>query len=233
MPPDPAAGMLLAIGTAAWLGLLTAVSPCPLATNIAAVAFVGREGASPRRALASGFLYAFGRSAAYVALAAVAVFAVERLLGISTFLQGTFFKLLGPLLILVGMVLTGLIELKLPGRAPTISKERVKRGGARGALLLGAIFALSFCPVSAAIFFGMLVPLAAKHRSVLALPGVYGIATGIPVVLLAVLIAFGAERVGDAFRAAARFERWARPATGVVFIVVGIYETLRGVFGLL
>jgi len=225
--------MLLAIGIAAWLGLLTAVSPCPLATNIAAVAFVGRQGGSPRRALASGLLYAFGRSAAYVALAAVAVFAVNRILGISAFLQGTFFKLLGPLLIVVGMVLVGLIDLKIPGRGATASEERVKRGGAFGALLLGALFALSFCPVSAAIFFGMLVPLAAKHRSVLALPGVYGIATGLPVALLAVVIAFGAARVGDAFRAAARFERWARPTTGVVFIAVGIYETLRGVLGLL
>jgi cytochrome c biogenesis protein CcdA len=131
------------------------------------------------------------------------------------------------------MVLTGLIDLKLPGRGPTLSEERVKRGGAWGALPLGAVFALSFCPVSAAIFFGMLVPLAAKHRSVLALPGVYGIATGLPVALLAIVIAFGATRVGDAFRAATRFERWARPATGVVFIAVGIYETLRGVFGVL
>lgn len=225
--------MLLAVGTAAWLGLLTAVSPCPLATNIVAVAFVSREGSSPRRALTAGLLYAFGRSAAYVALAAVAVFAVERLLGISAFLQGTFFKLLGPLLIVVGMVLTGLIDLKLPGRGPTLSEERVKRGGAWGALVLGGVFALSFCPVSAAIFFGMLVPLAAKHRSVLVLPGVYGVATGVPVALLAVAVAFGAARIGDAFRAAARFERWARPATGIVFIMVGIYETLRGVFGLL
>lgn len=224
-------GMVLAVGTAAWLGLLTAVSPCPLATNIAAVAFVSREGTSPRRALASGLLYAFGRSTAYVALAAVAVFAVERLFGISAFLQGTFFKLLGPLLIVVGMVLTGLIDLKLPGRGSTVSEERVKRGGARGALLLGAVFALAFCPVSAAIFFGILVPLAAEHHSVLALPGVYGIATGLPVALLAVVIAFGAARVADVFRAATRFERWARPVTGVVLIAVGIYETLRGVFG--
>lgn len=232
MPADPVAGTLLAAGTAAWLGLLTAVSPCPLATNIAAVAFVGRQGGSPRRALASGLLYALGRTAAYVALAAVAVFAVGRLLSVSTFLQGTFHKLLGPVLVVAGMVLTGLVDLKL-GRGVSVSEEKARRGGAWAALLLGALFALSFCPVSAAIFFGMLVPLAAENRSVLALPGVYGIATGLPVAILAAVIALGAGRVAAAYRAAAVFERWARPATGVVFIGVGVYETLRSVFHVL
>ncbi len=232
MPPDPGAGLLLAVGTAAWLGLLTAVSPCPLATNIAAVAFVSRAGGSPGRALASGLLYAAGRSLAYVALGAVAVFAVGQLLGVASFLQGTFFKLLGPLLVVVGMVLTGLVDVPLRSRAPNVSEERVRRGGAWGALLLGALFALAFCPVSAALFFGTLVPLASRHGSVLVLPGVYGIATGLPVALLAGAIGLGAARAGDAYRAATRFERRARPATGVVFIVVGIYETLRGIFGL-
>ncbi len=222
--------LLLAIGTAAWLGLLTSISPCPLATNVAAIAFVSRDGGSPRRALAGGFLYTLGRSLAYVLLAAVAVFAMERLLGISTFLQETFYRLLGPLLIVVGMVLLDLIELKLPQATQTVSEKRVRRGGLLAALPLGAIFALSFCPVSAALFFGMLIPLATKQQSVLMLPIVYGAATGLPVALFAAGIAFGASRVEAAFRAATGIERIARPLTGAVLIVVGIYETLRSVF---
>lgn len=222
--------LILAIGTAAWLGLLTSISPCPLATNVAAIAFVSRDGGNPRRALAAGLLYTLGRSIAYVLVAAVAVLAMERLLGLSTFLQGTFYKLLGPLLIVVGMVLVGLIDLKLPQRSQTVSEERVRRGGMFAALPLGAVFALSFCPVSAALFFGMLIPLATKHSSVLTLPTVYGAATGLPVAIFAVAIAFGASKVAGAFRAVSRIERIARPVTGGLLILIGIYETLRGVF---
>lgn len=227
------ASFAVAIGTAAWLGLLTSISPCPLATNVAAIAFVSRDGGSPRRALAAGLLYTLGRSIAYVALAAVAVFAVGRLLSVSTFLQETFYKLLGPLLILVGMVLVGLVDLKLPQRSQSVSEERVRRGGIWAALPLGGVFALSFCPVSAALFFGMLIPLATRHASVLTLPSVYGAATGLPVAVFAIAIAFGAKRVSAAFRAASRLEHYARPATGVVLILLGIYESLRGIFHVL
>jgi cytochrome c-type biogenesis protein len=226
-------GLLLAIGTAAWLGVLTSISPCPLATNVAAIAFVSRDGGTPRRALAGGLLYTLGRSVAYVLLAAVAVFAMERLLGLSTFLQGTFYKLLGPLLILVGMVLLGLIELKLPQRSQSVSQERVRRGGLLAALPLGAVFALSFCPVSAALFFGMLIPLATRHGSVVTLPTVYGVATGLPVALFAVAVAFGSTKVAGAFRTASHIERIARPVTGAVLVLIGIYETLRSVFRVL
>jgi cytochrome c biogenesis protein CcdA len=227
------ASFLVAIGTAAWLGVLTSISPCPLATNVAAVAFVSREGATPRRALGAGLLYTLGRSVAYVVLAAIAVFAVSRLLGVSQFLQGTLYKFLGPLLILIGMVLLELISMKLPQGVRAPSEESVKRGGLWGAAGLGALFAFSFCPVSAALFFGMLIPLAVKHTSVLALPGVYGIATGIPVAIFAAAIALGVGRIGAMFNAVGRIERWVRPATGVILILVGIYETLRGVFNVI
>lgn len=227
------ASFAVAIGTAAWLGLLTSISPCPLATNVAAIAFVSRDGGSPRRALAAGLLYTLGRSIAYVAIAAIAVFAVGRLLSVSTFLQETFYRLIGPLLILVGMFLVGLIDLKLPQRSQAVSEERVRRGGLWAPLPLGAVFALSFCPVSAALFFGMLIPLATRHGSVLMLPSVYGVATGLPVAVFAIAIAFGATRVAAAFRSASRIEHYARPATGVILIAIGIYESLRGIFHVL
>ena len=228
---DP--GFLLEIGSAIWLGLLTSISPCPLATNVAAIAFVSREGGSPRRALTAGLLYTIGRSVAYVLLAAIAVFAFSRLLGISNFLQGTLYRLLGPALILIGMVLLGLIPIRLPQRSSSPSEASVRKGGLWSAAGLGALFALSFCPVSAALFFGMLIPLAVTHNSVLTLPGVYGVATGIPVAVFAGAIAFGTTKVGAMFDAAGRLERWLRPATAIVLILVGIYETLRSIFGVL
>jgi cytochrome c-type biogenesis protein len=228
-----AAGFLLAIGSAIWLGMLTSISPCPLATNVAAIAFVSREGGSPRRALTAGLLYTIGRSVAYVLLASIAVFAFSRMLGVSNFLQGTLYRLLGPALIVIGMVLLGLIPLPIPQRMKAPSEASVRKGGLWSAAGLGALFALSFCPVSAALFFGMLIPLAITHGSVLAIPGAYGVATGIPVAIFAGAIAFGAKRVGAMFAAAGRLERWLRPATAVVLILVGIYESLRSIFGVI
>ncbi len=226
------ASLAVAIGTAAWLGLLTSISPCPLATNIAAIAFVSRDTTSTRRTLAAGLLYTVGRSLVYVLPAAIAVVAVGRLLAVSTFLLETFYKLLGPLLIVVGMVLVGLIDVRLPQTSQLVSEQRVRRGGPWAALPLGSVFALSFCPVSAALFFGMLIPLAIRHSSPLLLPSVYGIVTGLPVVLIAGLIATGVVWMGKAFRRAAAFERFARPATGVILIVIGMYESLRSIFHL-
>jgi cytochrome c biogenesis protein CcdA len=227
---DP--NLVLAIGTAAWLGVLTSISPCPLATNVAAIAFVSRDGGTPRRALAAGLLYTLGRSLAYVALAALAVFALGQLLHVSTFLQSTFYKLLGPLLILVGMVLVGLIDLKLPQRSPVVSEDRVRRGGMWAALPLGALFALSFCPVSAGLFFGALVPLAVQADSRVVVPAVYGLGTGLPVVVFAVLLVLGAQWIGRAFRVMTRIERAVRPITGVIFILAGLYLTATHLLGL-
>jgi len=225
--------MVLAIGSAVWLGLLTAISPCPLATNVAALAFVSRDGGKPRRALLAGLLYTAGRSIAYVLLAAVAVLAVGRLLGVSAFLQGTFYKLLGPLLIIVGMVLLGIIPLKLPQLSQELDPTRVRSHGVWAALPLGSLFALSFCPVSAALFFGMLIPLATRNTSIVAIPTAYGLATGLPVALFAIAIALGMSKVGSAYRAATAIERYARPVTGAVLIAVGVYESLRSVFHVL
>jgi cytochrome c-type biogenesis protein len=225
--------MIMAVLTALWLGILTSISPCPLATNVAGVAFVGGISAAPRRVLAAGFLYALGRTAAYVGLAMIAVFSFSRLLAASSFFQDTFYKLLGPLLIVVGMVLVGLISFRMPLRGSAPAPERIRGGRLWAAAPLGLLFALSFCPVSAALFFGMLIPLAIQHESVLAIPAAYGIATGLPVALFAVLIALGLAKAGSAFRATARIERWMRPVTGGVLILVGVYETLRGVFGLI
>jgi cytochrome c-type biogenesis protein len=226
--------LALALGTAVWLGLLTAISPCPLATNVAAIAFVSRESSSPRRAFAAAAAYTLGRSLAYVALAAVAVFAMTRLLSVSAFLQGTFYKLLGPFLILVGMALTGLISVGPGGGGGAVAAavQRRSGGGLWTSAALGAVFALSFCPVSGALFFGGLIPLAVQHSSVLAVPAVYGAATGLPVALFAAAVVTGAGRLTAKFRALSRFEGRARVLTGIVFIVVGVYETLRGVFGL-
>lgn len=218
----------LAVGSALWLGILTSISPCPLATNVAAVSYVGRQVGSTRSILLCGGLYTAGRSLAYLVLGAAAVWSLMSVVAVSGFLQGTFHRLLGPLLIGVGVLLLGVVRFGLPGFGVGEGlQRRVDRTGVWGAGLLGILFALSFCPVSAGLFFATLVPLAAERGSPLLLPAVYGIGTGLPVAGFAVFLAAGVGWLGRVLDRVQVFERWARRATAVVFIVVGVWETLR------
>lgn len=220
------------LGLAGWLGILTAISPCPMATNIAAIGFLGRKVASPRAVLLSGLLYTIGRSLAYLGVAVAAVWGLTSMPALSQFLQGGFNTILGPILILVGMLLTGLLELPWSlSLAGDGLQERVSAGW-WWPLLLGVLFALSFCPVSAALFFGSLVPLAVKSGSTVAIPLVYGLATAVPVVVVAIIIAFSAGSLGRTYDAIQRFAWWAQRVTGTIFILVGIYLSLIHIYGL-
>lgn len=218
----------LAVVSALWLGVLTSISPCPLAANIAAVSYVGRHVGSPRLVLLAGALYTAGRTLAYIVLGAAAVWSLMSVVSASSFLQGSFSRIIGPMLILVGLFLLGLFSFSFRGVGVSDSlRERIDRAGIWGALPLGAVLALAFCPVSAALFFGSLVPLATQNRSPILLPAVYGVGTGLPVVVFAVLIALGVGWMGAALHRLQAFEKWARFATGLVFVGVGIFETLR------
>ena len=218
----------IAVGSALWLGILTSISPCPLATNIAAVSYVGRRIGSARAILASGALYTAGRTIAYVALGAAAVWSLLSMVEVSAFLQGSAHRLLGPLLIVLGLLLLGAVRLSVPGIGVSDRlRQRVDRWGLWGAGLLGIVFALAFCPLSAGLFFGGLVPLAADHGSPLLLPALYGVGTALPVVGFAVLLAAGVGWLDIALAKVQVFERWARRVTAIVIIGVGIYETLR------
>lgn len=224
----------LAAGSALWLGILTSISPCPLATNIAAVSYVGRQVGSTRAVLLAGGLYTAGRTLTYVTLGAAAVWSLMSMVSVSSFLQGSFSRLLGPLLIAVGLLLLGILKLNISGGGVSEKlQQRVDRWGVWGAGLLGIVFALSFCPVSAGLFFGSLVPMAANHESPLLLPILYGIGTALPVAVFSILLAAGAGWLGRALDKVQSFELWARRVTAVVFIGVGIYETLRSTFYLI
>ena len=212
--------------SALWLGLLTSVSPCPLAANIAAMSYVGREVGSRRRTLAAGLLYTVGRALAYAALAAILVGGLLSIPHVALFLQTHMNRFLGPLLVAVGVVL--LEWVRLPGFGSQLydrTGQRLIGAGLVGALPLGAVLALAFCPVSAGLFFGGLIPLALEHRSSLWLPVIYGIGTGLPVVVFAVLVSAGLAWAGSAFHRLQAVERWARRVTAVVVIVVGLYYT--------
>ena len=225
-------GLLLGAASAFWLGILTSISPCPLATNIAAISFVGRRVGSPAKVLLAGLLYTAGRTLTYVVLGALLVSSLLSAPYLSHALQKYMNKALGPILILVGMVLLELIQINLPGSgAGEKMQKRVEALGMWGALLLGVVFALSFCPVSAALFFGSLLPIALRYESGVLLPSAYGVATGLPVLAFAILISLGAGRVAGAFGRVTAFEKWARLTTGAIFILVGVYYCLAHIFG--
>lgn len=228
-------GFLFGAVSAMWLGILTSISPCPLATNIAAISFIGNRLGSTRRVIWSGFLYTTGRMIAYLALGILTVAGIMSIPGVSNFLQQYMSKLLGPLLVIVGIVLLELIHINISGGASSSGKiqKAAERSGIWGAGLLGILFALSFCPISAALFFGSLIPLSVRHNSILMLPSLYGLGTGLPVMVFAILIALGTQAVGKAFNMLTRIEWWARRITGVIFVAVGIYYSLVYIFGVL
>jgi cytochrome c-type biogenesis protein len=222
-----------AIGTALWLGILTSISPCPLASNIAAISFIGRRGGQTRQVLLSGLLYTIGRTVAYQGLSIVIVAGLLATGDVARFLQRYLNQILGPVLILVGMVLLGLLgfrfSLNLAGQGV---QQRASKGGVLWSLLLGMLFALSFCPVSAGLFFGGLIPLAAASDSHVLLPLLFGVGTALPVIAFAFLIAFGSQYVGRAFHRLTQVERWVRVSTGTALVAAGIYYCLAHIYGI-
>lgn len=224
-------GFWLAFGTAFWLGILTSISPCPLASNIAAISFVGRKVGNTRKVLLSGLLYAIGRTVAYLALGMLILVGLLASGDIARFLQRHLNQALGPILVLVGMLLLGLFRstasVHLVGSG---IQQRAAQGGARWSFLLGILFALSFCPLSAGLFFGGLLPLAARAESMFLVPVIYGLGTAIPVIVFAFLIAFASQKVGKAFDRLTYVEHWVRIVTGVLFVLVGIFYSLIYVY---
>jgi len=213
--------------SALWLGMLTSISPCPLATNVLAVSFISRRIDNSLAVFLTGLLYSLGRMLTYIALAALLLAGVSSIPQLANFLQKYMNKILGPVLILTGMILLELIRI-IPPRTGLSeeTQKRIESMGLLGAVLLGFIFALSFCPLSAALFFGSLIPLSVKLNSFLTLPALYGLGSALPAVLFAVLLALGAKSVAKAFKKLTQLELWFRRATGVIFILIGIYFCL-------
>ncbi len=220
-----------AIFTAFWLGILTAISPCPLATNIAAISFIGRKAGQKNHVIGSGLLYSAGRTLAYAILGAIITAGLLESADISRFLQKYMNEALGPILIILGLVLLGWIGsgVSLHMGADKL-QARAKQGGIVWAVPIGFLFALSFCPVSAGLFFGGLLPLALKQQSTVLLPVAYGIGTSLPVVVFAFLMAFGSATVGKAFDKLTHIEIWIRRLAGTAFILAGIYYCLTHIY---
>lgn len=216
--------IILSLVSALWLGILTSISPCPLATNIAAVSFLSKKVNHPRLVLQSSIAYAIGRMLTYAVLGIAIITSLASVPAIANFLQKYMNKILGPALLMAGLFLLDLIKLNIPNFSISQDKQTVlAESGVKGSFVLGVIFALSFCPIAAALFFGSLIPLALKSPYGIALPFFYGVGTGIPVVIFALGIAMGVTSFSKWFRKATVLELYTRKITGIIFILVGIY----------
>lgn len=206
------------------LGLMTAISPCPLATNITATAFISKSISSKKKVLLSGFLYSFGRAFSYTTIGLILYFGASKF-HVARFFNQNGEKYLGPLLIIIGLIMLNIIKLNFLGTFDFSNKlsEKFKTKGLLGSFLIGIVFALAFCPYSAALFFGMLIPLTISSAEGLYLPIVFAFGTGIPVILFTYLLAFTATSIGPFYSRITKIEKVMRYLAGIVFIITGLY----------
>lgn len=214
---------VIAILSALWLGILTSVSPVPVATNITALAFICKNLKCYHQRIFVGIVYVFGRTLSCITLGLAVVSGLLAMPSISSVLQATVGNVMGPLIILIGLILLDVIKLDFSfGVNNNRFQEYAQNSNFLGFLLLGIVFGLSFGPVSAAIFFGSFTPLAVEYKSRLLLPAVYGIGTGLPVVILLVVMAFSANKSGKIDNII-KFNLWFKKISGGIFVIVGIY----------
>jgi cytochrome c biogenesis protein CcdA len=206
------------------LGLMTALSPCPLATNITAVGYIGRELENRHRVLLNGVLYTLGRMMSYSGLGLILYFGAS-IFEIASLFNGWGEKLLGPLLIGVGLVLLDIVPLSVGGLGGMTETFRKHNAASSylGVLLMGVVFALAFCPYSAVLYFGMLIPLTLASPQGLCLPAIYALATGLPVMVFAWLIAYAVGSVGTLYNRIRSFELWFRRVSATLFVISGFY----------
>ncbi|MFA4854363.1 MAG: aromatic aminobenezylarsenical efflux permease ArsG family transporter [Candidatus Omnitrophota bacterium] len=216
--------ILIAFGSALWLGILTSISPCPLATNVAAISFLAKKITHPFFVLLSGIAYTVGRMATYAILMFILVHSILGIPQVAQFLQKYMVKALGPILIVTGLILLDVIKINFPGLSLSRKHHnKLVEAGVPGAFLLGAVFALAFCPVSAALFFGSLIPLALQSKFRVSLPFIYGIGTGLPVLVFAVALSAGVTSLSHCFHKLTKLEYCMRMITGVIFVLAGVY----------
>ncbi|HZY25930.1 MAG TPA: aromatic aminobenezylarsenical efflux permease ArsG family transporter [Bacteroidales bacterium] len=213
--------------TALLLGLMTAISPCPLATNITAIGFISKDLKNRNRVFFNGLFYTLGRAFSYTIIPIIIYLGADQF-KLSGFFQRYGEKIIGPLLLLIGIFMLDIIRINFPG-INRLTEKMEKRNSWRfiDAVLLGIVFALAFCPYSGVLYFGMLVPLTVSSSSGLYLPVVFAIATGIPVIIFAWILAYTVSGVGSLYNKIKIFELWFRRVIAIVFIIVGLYYIFR------
>jgi cytochrome c biogenesis protein CcdA len=215
----------IGILAAFFIGLMTAISPCPLATNITAIAYASKRIDNSKHTIIVGFLYTLGRMLTYVLIASAIVWFGLNTQSIALTLQKYGDKILGPLLLIVGIIMLDIIKIKFLKTSDKLNKlkEKLASKGFLGSFLLGVIFALAFCPFSAVLFFGMLIPIALKAGDGLIIPSVFAFATGLPVIIFSFILVYSVSKLGKIMNKIGTFEKWMRKIVSIIFIIAGLY----------
>ena len=210
--------------TAFLVGILTSISPCPLATNITAIAFISKEIKTPKNTLFNGLFYTLGRGISYTTLAILMYFGLSSF-QVSSIFQGWGDKVLGPILIIIGLVMLDVIKLNLKTQNEKVEQLKMwlSTKGYLGALLLGMLFALAFCPYSGVLFFGVLTPLILSSGEGILLAPLFALGTGLPVIIFAFIIAFSMQKMSQAFTVVAKVEKVMRVVVAGTFLLIGLY----------
>ncbi len=206
------------------LGLMTSISPCPMATNITAIAYISKDIENKRKIFANGLLYTLGRAISYTLIGIILFFGASKF-EISKIFSSSGEKFLGPLLIIIGVLMLDFIRIKFPsfGKMNEKMQNNSSNGGGWRALLLGLVFALAFCPYSGVLYFGMLIPMTIASPTGLYLPVVFAVATGLLVIVIAYLLAFSVSSIGNFYKKIQVFQKWFNRIVAVIFIIVGLY----------
>lgn len=206
------------------LGLMTAISPCPLATNITAIGFISKEIENKRKVFINGIIYTLGRALSYTSLGVFLYFGASKF-HLARFFQFNGERFLGPLLIIIGILMLDIIKIKIPGINNALHKllGNGRSGSKWTALFMGIIFALAFCPYSGVLFFGMLIPMTISSVKGLYLPFVFAIGTGLPVIIFAWIISYSVAGIGGVYNRINVFHKWFNRVVAILFIIVGIY----------
>jgi cytochrome c-type biogenesis protein len=212
----------------AWaLGILTAISPCPLATNITATAYIAKTLEGKRKVLLSGLLYTLGLAFTYTTIAMIISMGASKF-HVAKFFQGNGEKFLGPIMIIIGLIMLNVIKLNFMGKSGLKEKmgDKFKDRGLLGSFLLGALFAMAFCPYSGAMYFGMLVPMTIESELGITLPLFFALGAGSLVLFFTFIIAFSFEKLGLYFKRITQIEKVMRFIAAVLFIGTGLYYVL-------
>jgi len=211
-------------------GLIGATAPCQLSTNVAALAFLSRGVSNPSRVWGQTLAFVVGKVTVYL-LVGGAVVALG--LQISQF-SGTAIpvvvfarRALGPLLVVVGLFLLGVLKTQftLGGRFSAWLEEKAgRRQGLIPAYLLGVAFSFTFCPTLFWLFFGLTIPLAIASPGGLLFPGVFAMGTALPVLALAALLTSGVVGVRETVKRFKAADVWIQRVVGGLFILIGINE---------
>ncbi|HAN78726.1 MAG TPA: cytochrome C biogenesis protein [Bacteroidales bacterium] len=206
------------------LGLMSSISPCTLATNITAIAYISKELTNKRKIFLNGIIYTLGRAISYTSLGLILYFGASKF-EVAKLFQANGEKILGPLLIIIGIFMLDIFTINFPSFNKLTEKMQIKskNGSSLSALLLGMLFALAFCPYGGVLFFGMLIPLTIASASGLYLPIAFAFATGLPVIIIAYLLAFSVSSIGGFYNKIQVFQKWFNRVVAAIFILVGLY----------